>query len=248
MTPSSFTSLIFSTEVKSSWVKGGTLNLIGPLPICVQTLCINLALCGCDDGICLSFPREYVPAHSCTRLRDCGHPHTHLADCRLPAAQVGPVKLSLSLSLSLFYTTNQHCQEHTGPAEAWWQWHHVKCLLTLQQILQRTSQQGLFPCHTHTHTHTHPDKYHKQIIFIMSSSCCLHRFTIILLPPVPAPKIIGIDPELLKVHPFLLCYPAWPFFYMNKIIDSSDILARLFVAFLSQIYSFCFLCHQEKKL
>nr|AAZ14786.1 truncated growth hormone receptor [Hippoglossus hippoglossus] len=75
-----------------------------------------------------------------------------------------------------------------------------------------------------------------------------HRFVMILLPPIPAPKIKGIDPELLKVHLFLLCYSAWPFFYMNKIIDSSDILARLFVAFLSQIYCFCFLCRQEKKL
>nr|AAK72953.1 truncated growth hormone receptor [Scophthalmus maximus] len=35
-----------------------------------------------------------------------------------------------------------------------------------------------------------------------------HRLMMILLPPVPAPKIKGIDPELLKVHLFLLGYSA----------------------------------------
>lgn len=40
-----------------------------------------------------------------------------------------------------------------------------------------------------------------QMIFITSSSFSCHcRLMMILLPPVPAPKIKGIDPELLKVH------------------------------------------------
>lgn len=35
---------------------------------------------------------------------------------------------------------------------------------------------------------------------------CRCRLMLILLPPVPAPKIKGIDPELLKVHLRLCCY------------------------------------------
>uniref|UniRef100_UPI001445CC4F growth hormone receptor-like n=1 Tax=Epinephelus lanceolatus TaxID=310571 RepID=UPI001445CC4F len=35
-----------------------------------------------------------------------------------------------------------------------------------------------------------------------------HRVMMILLPPVPAPKIKGIDPELLKVNLCVCCYSA----------------------------------------
>lgn len=72
----------------------------------------NLELCSCDnDGMCfvllLLFFRDYFPSRGCSCFWDCGHPHTHHADYRLSAAQVGTVTLSLS------YTWLTHTFQNT---------------------------------------------------------------------------------------------------------------------------------------
>lgn len=46
----------------------------------------------------------------------------------------------------------------------------------------------------------------------------------ILLPPVPAPKIKGIDPELLKVHLCLCCRSAVGPGFFSRLSDSRQIL------------------------
>lgn len=62
---------------------------------------------GCDnDGFCfISFYRVCFSTHTGCCFRDCGHPHTHYADCDLSAAQVGTDSLS-------FYHTHTHTNTH----------------------------------------------------------------------------------------------------------------------------------------
>lgn len=169
--------------VRSWWVTDGAINLLVGcnkqiwLARCFirvkQTECTflsNREHCSCDDnddddddyddGFCfILFFRVYSPPHAGFCFRGCGHPHTHHANRRLSAAQVGQQTLSLfhacapivpkthstSIALTIAVTAGRDV-----------------CKIS-SRLLLCSGASFVIP-----HTHIHTDNC-EQIIFIMSS-------------------------------------------------------------------------------